>query len=111
MQNAYLIHNNSPLYCQLEVSKGDPYGLDHAVHAVDLLSEEDVHWLLFAHFSQSVPDLVGVIIGGTLGHEILCHPVHHRLSGLAATARAVFGLDVQNRVQNGLGTLALISVN
>ena len=81
------------------------YGADDALHAVDLLTEEDGHGQEGTHAVEHVFDLVLDVVFGHLGQHVFGQTVDHRFPALAAsTGAALFRLDAQDRVQDRLGS-------
>lgn len=92
-------HDNGPIDGQFEVLQDGAHSRYHALHAVDLLAQEDVDWLQLAHLFETALDLEGDIVLGQLVQHVVSEAVHNGLASLSATRAAVLGLDVENGVQ------------
>ena len=74
---------------------------DDALHAVDLLAQEDVHGQEGTHAFQRLLDLVVDVVARHLLRQVVDHAVHHRFARLAVIgAAALLGLHAQDRVQD-----------
>ena len=91
-------HDDGAVDGQLEVVERVSDGGDHALHAVDFLSQEDVHGLQGAHLLQPPFDLVRDVVVRQLLQHVVGEAVHHRLTRLTAATAAVFRLDTQDAV-------------
>ena len=76
---------------------------------VNLLPEEDVHWLEVTHLFEPLCHLEWDVVVGQLVQHVIAEAIDNGLPGFTSPATAVLWLDTQNGVQDCRGCLCLVS--
>ena len=104
----HLTHDDGAINGKLQVLESAAYNTDDPLHAVNLLSQEDVHGSNGPHLLQTSLDLVRNVICRQLLQHVLCLLVHDALPCFPSTTGAVLGLDGEDCVQTLVGSVALV---
>ena len=107
----HLTHDDGAINGQLQVLQSAPHHSDHTLHAVNLLPQEDVHGSNGSHLLQPGPHLMGDVVSWQLLQHLSSLPPYKALSRLSSPTGAVLGLDGQDGVQTGLGSVALVAAH
>ncbi len=93
-------HDDGSLYGEFQVGQCVSHAGDDALHAVDLLAQEDVQRLQMAHLVQSLLDEVRHEVLGQFVQHVVGETRHDALARFPRPARCVLRLDADDRLQH-----------